>query len=43
MSNQTAIIIGAWIFAAATVLAKNVSGGFMLVAFIVAIIVSVFS
>ena len=41
MNEQTAIILGVWIFAAATAMSKQVSGLFMLVAFGVAITLSV--
>lgn len=40
MTTNTAIIIGVWIFAAATALSRDVAGWFMVVAIIAAIIVS---
>ena len=42
MTTSVAIILGAWIFAAATALAKNVAGWFTFVAFVCAIAVSIF-
>jgi hypothetical protein len=40
MDIQTAAILGAWIFATATVVAKNVAGGFMVVSLLIALFVT---
>ncbi len=40
MSLESAAIIGVWLFAAATALSKSVSGVFMLIAFLVALVVT---
>lgn len=42
MTEHVAILLGVWIFAVATVISKEVQGGFMLVAFAVAIAVSIY-
>lgn len=41
MDPQSAAILGAWIFAGATALSKQVSALFMLVAFIIAIVLTI--
>jgi hypothetical protein len=40
MDSQAAAVLGVWLFATATAISKQVNGGFMFVAFVVAIFVT---